>query len=198
MIEFKKNYKKLLPYDRRQYLCYLGDEINPSIEWYGVSFQLPGGFEGREIGLKEYLAAYETWFKNLIVQFGRESSWIVNHDDKDCEWFPNNEKNLTSLRSLFKENNIPNTFKGALIFTKEYLVKFSRDLIKYPTAVFNKKGLLYRDLDISHSELPFIIKIFHHRDIHLLSTDKALLTRVVKENRTSLFIVREYRGTSLR
>jgi hypothetical protein len=101
------------------------------------------------------------------------------------------------LRNLFKENDIPNTFKGALIFDSEDLLKFSRDLIKYPTAVFNKKGLLYSDLDISHSKLPFIIKIFHHRNIHFLSTDKELLRKLIKKNASSSFIVREYRGTSL-
>ena len=131
------------------------------------------------------------------MQFDARSSWVVNHDDKDREWFPNKQKNLTSLRALFKENNIPNTFTGALIFDCEDLLKFSRDLIKYPTAVFNKKGSLYSDLDISHSELPFIIKIFHHRDIHFLSTDKELLRQLVIKNTSGSFIVREYRGTSL-
>ncbi|MNR43714.1 hypothetical protein D3C85_1623630 [compost metagenome] len=66
--------------------------------------------------------------------------WIVNHEDKDLEWLPNNEDNLISLRTLFKERGIPNTFKGAIIFTKDDLLKFSKDLISYPYSVLNKDG----------------------------------------------------------
>jgi hypothetical protein len=77
--------------------------------------------------------------------------WIVNHDDKDWKWFPNDEDNTTSLRTLFKCNNIPYSFKGALTFTTDDLLKFSRELISYPYTIFNKEGLLYSNLDISHS-----------------------------------------------
>jgi hypothetical protein len=130
------------------------------------------------------------------LQLGNASFWVVNYD-RDSKWFPNDEDNLTSLRTLFKQNNISNKFKGALIFTTGDLLKFSKDLIAYPIAVFNEHGLLYNDLDISHGELPFIIKISGHSNIDFLSTDKELLRKVVGENRSSLFIVREYRATSL-
>jgi hypothetical protein len=197
MIEFKKNVNKALPYDRRQYIEFLIDDFEPSTKWYGVSFQLPGGFEGREIDLTEYIEKYESWFKNIILRFDNGSFWIVSHDDKDLNWFPNDENNLISLRTLFNQNNIPNTFRGALIFTKGDLLEFSRDLISYPFAVFNEDGLLHKNLDISHSELPFIIKISGHMNIDLLSTNKELLREVANENSSSIFIVREYRGTSL-
>jgi hypothetical protein len=196
MIEFRKSFKKALPYDREEYMDFLGNHFYSYTEWYGVSFQLPGGYEGRDISLTEYLEAYEEWFKNTILQLDNALSWIVNHD-RDSKWFPNDEDNLTSLRTLFKQNDIPNKFKGALIFTTEDLLNFSRDLITYPIAVFDKHGLLYHDLDISHGELPFVIKISGHSNIDLLSTDKELLKKVVCENNSSLFIVREYRGTSL-
>jgi hypothetical protein len=163
--------------------------------WSFIS--ITGGFEGRDISLTEYLESYERWFRNIILQFDNTSSWIVNHDNRDAIWFPNEEDSLPSLRTLFRQNNIPNKFKGALIFKTGDLLKFSTDLITYPTAVFNKHGLLYDDLDISHGELPFIIKITHHRDIDFLSTDKELLRKVLNENHSSLFIIREYRGTSL-
>lgn len=159
MIAFKKNVKKALPYDREQYLYFLDQDVNSAAKWYGVSFQLPGGYEGRKIGLAEYLEAYEQWFKAIISQLDKGSSWTVNHDDKDMKWLPNEEDNLTALRTLFKQNHIPNEFEGALLFTKDDLLKFARELISYPLAVFNEVGLLYTDLAISHSELPFVIKI---------------------------------------
>ncbi len=197
MVEFIKNVKKALPYDREEYIDFLGYKFYTYVKWYGVSFQLPGGFEGRDISLTEYLESYESWFRNVILQFDSTSSWIVNHDDRDDIWFPTKEDSLPTLRTLFKQNNIPNKFKGALIFTADDLLKFCKDLIIYPTAVFNKPGLLYDDVDISYSELPFIIKITHHRNIDFLSTDKEYLRKVVNQNHSSLFIVREYRGTSL-
>ena len=195
MIEFRKSFKKALPYDREEYVDFLGNHFYSYTEWYGVSFQLPGGYEGRDISLTEYLEAYEGWFKNVILQLDNGSIWFVNHD-RDSKWFPNEEDNLTSLRTLFKQNDIPNKFKGALIFTTKDLLKFYKDLITYPTTVFNKHGWLYNDLDISHGELPFIIKISGHSNIDFLSTDKGLLKKVVDQNRLNLFIAREYRGTS--
>lgn len=197
MIEFKKNVEKALPYDRRQYLEYFDDDFDSSTKWYGVSFQLPGGYEGREIGLMEYLEAYERWFKAIVLQLDNGSFWIVNHDDKDLQWLPNDEDNLISLRTLFKQNNIQNEFKGALSFTKDDLLKFSKDLISYPLAVFDATDVLYKDLDISHSELPFIIKISGHANIDLLSTDKDLLKEVSDANTSNGFILKPYRGTSL-
>jgi hypothetical protein len=196
MIEFRKSFKKALPYDREEYIDFLGNHFYSYTEWYGVSFQLPGGYEGRDISLTEYLEAYEGWFKNVILQLDNGSVWVVNHD-RDSKWFPNDEDNLTSLRTLFKQYDIPNKFKGALIFKTGDLLKFSKDLITYSIAVVNEHGRLYNDLDISHDKLPFIIKISGHSNIDFLSTDKELLKKVVNENRSSLFIVREYRGTSL-
>jgi len=197
MIEFIKNVKKVLPYDREEYLDFLGNHFYSYTEWYGVSFQLPGGFEGREIGLEEYLEAYERWFKNVVMQLDNASFWIVNIEQKrNFGWFPNYENNLISLRNLFRQNNIPNKFKGALVFTTDDLIKFSKDIITYPIAVFNKEGLLYDDLDISNSKLPFIIKISAHCNIHFLSTDKELLRKVVNENAGS-FILKTYTGTTL-
>lgn len=197
MIEFRKDVKKVLPYDREQYLDFFDEDFNSSIKWYGVSFQLPVGHEGRTISLSEYLEAYEKWFKAIISHLDNGSLWIVNHDDKDLQWFPNDENNLSSLRTLFKQNNIPNEFIGALSFTKEDLLKYANDLISYPLAVFNAPNALYKNLDISHSELPFIIKISGHANIHILSTDKEFLKEIVAANTSNSFILKPYRGTSL-
>lgn len=196
MIEFKKDVKKVLPYDRRQYREFWDDEIDSSTEWYGVAIQLPGAYEGKVRGLTEFVEVYEGLFKNVISKLDTGSFWIINHDYKDLKWFPNDEDNLTSLRTLFKQNNIPNAFKGALIFTKDNLLEFSRDLISYPSAVFNEDGLYYSSLDISHGKLPFVIKIYGRFSIDFLSTNKELLAEVANENRSDIFIVREFRSNS--
>lgn len=189
MIEFKKNVKDLLPYNRKQYLT--------RSEWFGVSFQLPGVFEGNDIGIKSYLEAYYEWFNKVISKLDNGSKWIVNHDFIDEDWFPNEQNNLKKLRTLFKQNGIKNSFVGALLFTKDDLLKFSKDLICYPYSVFNKKEFLYNDLDISQSNQTFVIKISGHLNIDFLSTDLDFLRKVVKENTNDLFILKEYRGTKL-
>jgi hypothetical protein len=201
MIEFKKNVNKAIPYDRQHYLEFLSDHLAANLasstKCYGVSFQLPGGFEGRAISLTEYLDAYENWFKNIIKQFDNGSDWIVNHDITCAKWFPNNEDNLSTLRTLLRENYIPKEFNGALIFTTDDLLKFSEELISYPIAVFNRPATVYHNLDISNSKIPFIFKISNHANIDLLSTDKNLLKAVVEANTSDGFILRPYRGTSL-
>lgn len=193
MIEFKKNVKKVLTYDREQYLNFFNDESESSVVWYGVSFQLNNG--GRKIGLSEFVDNYAGLFKDVVIKFDNGSDWIVNHDDKDLKWLPNDEDNLTSLRTLFKYRNVPNTFKGALIFKKDDLFEFSRDLITYPFALFYKEGLLYKNLDISHGELQFIMKISGHMNIDFLSTNKELLREVVNENASNVFNIKIYTGT---
>jgi hypothetical protein len=195
MVEFKTNVNKVLPYDRWKYREFLDDDVDSCTEWFGVSFQLDT--EGEKIGLTEFIKNYERLFKNIVLKLDNGSFWIVNHDDKDLKWFPNDEVNLVSLRSLFKQNNISNTFRGALIFSKDDLLEFSKNLISYPFVVFNEDGLLYKNLDISHGELQFIIKISGHMNIDLLSTNKMLLREVVIENSSNVFNIKEYRDTSL-
>jgi hypothetical protein len=195
MIEFKKVINKILPYNREQYFDFLDDDCDSQSYWYAVSFQIKSRDE-RQVDIKN-VDVFESLFKNLILKLDNNSCWIVNHDDKDLKWFPNDEDNLTSLRTLFKQNIVPNTFIGALIFTKDDLLKFAKDLISYPYTVFNKEGLLYKNLDISHSELQFIIKTTGHLTIDLLSTDKELLRKVINDNSSSYFNIKEYRGTSL-
>ena len=197
MVEFKKNVKKALPYDRDKYLEFWDDENDLTNGWNGVSIQLPGASEGKQFGLVEFVENYNDLFKKIVLRLDNGSSWIINHDNKDYVWFPNDEANLTPLRLLFKHNNVPNKFKGALIITKDDLLRFSRELISYPSAVFNEEGLYYRSLDISHGELQFIIKIYGRFSIDLQSTDKELLKKVIKENSSSSFIIKEFRGSSI-
>lgn len=193
MIKFTKNVKKILPYNRGHYISYLDDEFNSPIKWYGVSFLL--GSE--ENGLVKYVKIYECLFKNIVSKLDNGSIWILNHDDKDLAWFPNNVDNLTLLRNLFRQNNVPNAYRGALVLTKDDLLKLSKEIITYPYAVNNKESLLYKNLDISHGELSFIIKIYSDFCIDLLSTDKELLKEIINDKLSDNFIVKEYRGSSL-
>jgi hypothetical protein len=187
MIEFKKNVEELLPYDRRKYIS--------GSKWQGVSFQLNTVILDND--LTNYIKFYKPFFKSIISQLDNGSPWIVNHDDKDLRWFPNDEVNLTPLRTLFTKNSISNDFKGALVFSKNDLLKFSKELISYPFSVFNEEREKYKDLDISHSELKFVIHISGHQNIDLLSTDKELLKKGIIEHIASPFIIKPYRGTSL-
>jgi len=147
--------------------------------------------------LNKFVEMYEDLFKSVVLKLDNSSFWIVNHDDKDLNWFPNDADNLTHLRTLFKKRNVPNTFKGALVFTTDDLLEYSKDLISYPFAILHKDGFLYKNLDISHGELQFIIKISGHLNIDFLSTKQELLREVLNENSSSTFIVKEYKGTSL-
>lgn len=59
MIEFSTKVNELLPYNRKQYIALK--------KWYGVSFQLPDVFEGKDIGLDIYLTAYEDCLKTSSI-----------------------------------------------------------------------------------------------------------------------------------
>lgn len=200
MVKFKKKFENILPYSRQQYIEFFDDDFIPAIKstrWYGVSFQLPGAVLGNKIELNKYVEIYEPLFTNVVSRLDSGSFWIVNHDDKDLKWLPNNEHNLAHLRALFKSRKIKNEFKGALIFTTDELLEYSKDLITYPYVVFDKDGYLYKNLDISHAKLQFIIKISGHLNIDFLSTDEKLLREVVNENSSNLFVVNQYRRNDL-
>jgi hypothetical protein len=188
MITFKKNIKELLPYDRQEYYTFKN--------WYGVSLQLPGVFEGKVIPKIEFIQIYEPIFVNIVTKLDNGKPWIVNHEFEEYAWFPNRQKNLPKLRGLFEENNIPNEFKGALMFSKEDLLKYAKDLMIYPNRVING-AKCYQNIDISHSDLPFVIKTSGHTELILVSTDKNLLREIVDQNSPSPIIKRELSGTSL-
>jgi hypothetical protein len=101
---------------------------------------------------------------------------------------------LPDLRTLFKRNDISNSFKGAVIFSAPDLIAYSKELVSYPYAVSGKKGVLYRDLDISHSVLPAIIRISGHLNIDFISTDENIFRKIINLNFANEFIVKEYRG----
>ncbi|MBW7675117.1 hypothetical protein [Chryseobacterium chendengshani] len=185
MIEFKEKVIDILPYNRKRYLSLK--------EWYGISFQKPN--DEKEKNLLGFIDCYEPLFKTLIQQFDNRYPWVVNHDYMDKNWFPNEDNTLMLLRNLFKENNIPNTFKGAMIFTTDDLLRYTKELISYPYAVFSQKDILYSDIDISNSEIQLVIKISGHLNIDLLSTDLNLLKKIVNNNSLNDFEIIKYRGT---
>jgi len=187
MIEFKKNIEKILPYNKEQYFDFLDDDLDIVSDWHGVSIQIADGKTEIDINIDRYIEI----FKTIILKLDKDLPWIINHYYKDMNWFPNDNDNLNSFRTLFKENNIPNTFKGSIIFMKDDLMKFAKDLIMYPYV------LSYRDLDISHSVIPFIIKITNHLTIDLISTDKTTLKLIVDNVFSKDITIKEYREISL-
>jgi hypothetical protein len=170
MIEFKRDIEKILPYNRKNYLGYQAD-TDFSVKWYGASFQVVEIADQKNASFQQYLEMYEPLFKNIVLEFDKSSSWIVSHD-KAVPWFPNEYDNLPDLRTLFKRNDISNSFIGAVIFFTPDVIQYSKDLVSYPYSVTGRKGVLYRDLDISHSELPAIIRISGHLNIDFISTDE--------------------------
>lgn len=192
MIEFKSDVENILPYNRKSYLGYqAGTDV--SVKWYGASFQVVEIADQKNASFQQYLELYEPLFKNIVLDFDNDSSWIVSHD-RDVRWFPNEYDNLPDLRTLFKRNDISNSFKGAVIFPTPDLIVYSRELVSYPYAVPGKKGVLYRDLDISHSELPAIIRISGHLNIDFISTEENIFRKIRHADFASGFVVKEYRG----
>jgi hypothetical protein len=86
MIEFKRNFKEILPYDRQQLGDFLEDPNGSPENWKGVSFQLPGGSEGKQIDFNGYVETYKPLFNKVVSKFGNSSFWIVNHEAKDLKW----------------------------------------------------------------------------------------------------------------
>lgn len=189
MVTFEQNVTAVLPYSRVHYQAHRN--------WYGFSFQLEGGYEGRKIDFTTFVEKYEPWFTQVISRMDNGSGWIVNHNDKDMSWFPDDQDSLAALRTLFQQHHIPGSFKGAVILTKDDLLQYSRDLITYPFAVSGKENSLYCDLAISHGELPFVIRVSAHRNIDLLSTDITILKTFVNDPAEAPFIIRAYNGTTL-
>jgi hypothetical protein len=101
------------------------------------------------------------------------------------------------LRRLFKERGVSGSFSGALTFSLSDLFMFSEDLILYPCAVFDDQDSLYKDLDISHSNLQFIIKVSSHMCVDFLSTNKHILRELIEENSGGLFNITEYRSNPI-
>jgi hypothetical protein len=193
MIEFKRTFEKLLPYNRKNYLGYQAD-TDFSVKWYGASFQMAEIADQKNASFQLYLEKYEPLFTNIVLDIDNGSSWIVSHDIKGVPWFPNEYDNLPDLRTLFKRNDILTTFKGAVIFSTADLGEYSKELVSYPYTVTGRKGVLYRDLDISHSELPAIIRISGHLNIDFISTEKNIFKKIRHADFASGFVVKEYRG----
>lgn len=200
-VAFQPNVQALLPYNRNRYQHYLGSDADSHTPWHGVSFQLASEAHnisrGINFGLTKFIENYEALFKQVVSTFDDGSFWIVMHDKCDDWWLPNEEQTLPALRALFAQYQVLNRFKGALLLKKQEVFTFARELLSYPTGVFGRKRSLYSDVDVSHSTLPFIIKISSHLNVDFLSTNQALLREVVKDHRSPVFTIKSYTGTSL-
>lgn len=185
MIEFKKNIDKILPYNKGQYFDFLDDDLDTASEWDGISIQIANNKTEVDLNIDRYIEI----FKAILLKFDQDLPWIINHYYKDMNWFPNDDDNLNSFRLLFKTNNIPTTFKGSIIFMKDDLIKYAKDLIMYPYI------LSYRDLDISHSAMPLIIKTTNHLTIDLISTDKTILNLMANTISSNNFTIKKYTRT---
>ena len=196
MVKFRKTVARLLPYNRTHYMRAWRGRKETDAKWYGYSFQLDEDERTVSYALNTYkpmfIDIYQPFFEEVVLSFGSTSRWIINHDNKDMAWLPNNENNLQRLRSLFKSNNVPFSFKGGLEFDTEDLLLFSKELMLYPTSVFNREQTCYKNLDISNKEIPFIIKTTGHLDIDLLSTDKGLLEKFAGKKMKGSYVI-QYR-----
>ena len=196
MVKFRKTVARLLPYNRTHYMRAWRGRKETDAKWYGYSFQLDEDERTVSYALNTYkpmfIDIYQPFFEEVVLSFGSTSRWIINHDNKDMAWLQNNENNLQRLRSLFKSNNVPFSFKGGLEFDTEDLLLFSKELMLYPTSVFNREQTCYKNLDISNKEIPFIIKTTGHLDIDLLSTDKGLLEKFAGKKMKGSYVI-QYR-----
>ena len=169
-----------------------GDDF--SVKWYGASFQVVEIADQKDPSFQQYLEMYEPLFKNIVSAFDNGSSWIVSLDTDRRPWFPHENDQLPHLRTLFKQSDILTTFKGAVIFSTPDLLVYSKDLISYPYALPGMKGVFYRDLDISHSKLPAIIRISGHLNIDFITTEENIFRKIRHADFASGFVVKEYIG----
>ncbi|MBX2906664.1 MAG: hypothetical protein KF744_11540 [Taibaiella sp.] len=185
MIEFAPLPEKILPYDRSSYIAYLSDEVDS--EWQGVSFQIDSS--RGHVSQEGALAEYKNLTENTIQQFDGEDHWVVNHDDKDLAWLRAGSERLAALSAAFSSNGVAGNFTGALIVDKNQLIGLLDDLILYPYM------LSYKNIDISHGKIPFVIKISSHFNVDLLTPDKKLLQTIAGRVSLPIFKVLNYSGS---
>lgn len=187
----------MLPYDREQYLDFFDEEVdlsNPTPRWFGVSLQLEP-IQNQKLYLvtneiiEHSIDVLSMAFEAIVSKLDQNQCWIVNHDDKDMEWFPigKDDEMLPELKALFQRNNVSNSYKGSLVLLKDELLVLARDLMSYPYR------FSYKNLDISHCELQFVVKITGHLTIDLLSTDQMLIQRIESDSLLSTFAKMRYR-----
>jgi hypothetical protein len=173
---FIKHYRRLLPYKKNKYISSLEHDFGPDKQWYGISIQSVDHKEDSTFLIKFCTAIFE----KLIRNYDNGSSWIISHDDKDMPWFYKNAKKdiLSNLWKLFHNHNTPRDFRGGIrLDTDTILENLLNDLIIYPFI------LSYKNLDISSSSVPFIIKISDHLCIDVLTTD----TKTIEEVKSMKF-----------
>ena len=198
MERFVKEVSNVLPYDREQYLDFFDEDVdlpNPTPRWFGVSLQL-ASIQNQKLSvstneiIEHSIDLLLLALKTIVSMLDKSRFWIVNHDDKDMEWFPvgKNGEMVPELKAFFQQNNVPNSYRGSLVFSKDDLLLIGRDLVSYPYR------FSYKNLDISHSELQFVIKITGHLTIDLLSTNQTLIHQIMNDGSLSTFVKINYRS----
>lgn len=177
MIVFEKSIDRVLPYNRVKYRQFLNEECNLNEPgWVGVSLQC-----NRVIhSMDAFVELFEPLVLEIIELYENGNCWIVNHDDKDLKWIPEINSNLSCLKNEFTASNIPFSFKGGLLLELDSLQSLIKDFLAYPLSAFSEEGSFYKNLDISHWEKEFIIKITSHATIDLLSTSEFELSTALK------------------
>lgn len=175
-------YHSLLPYSKEGYLSYLDDDVIETVKWYGISIQPFNQIE------EHALTAMADIFLSLIDYFDSGYDWIMAHDDKDLPWFTQRTHTgaFKNTLALFGKYKIPANFIGGLSVPRAILSgKLLTEVISYPFI------LSYKNIDVSHSTIPLIIKIKDHLTIDALSTDITLI-----EQARSMEILNQYRIVS--
>jgi hypothetical protein len=199
-VAFLESGRTVPPYNRNPYRRYWPGNEDARTPWYGASFQLASQAHrlarGIRVGLPEFLAHYEPFFKQLVAQFDDGACWMVAQDTPGYPWWPNQEPTLPALRALFAQHRVPNAFHGVLRMPTRAVLAFARELLSYPTGVFRRERSLYSDVLVCHGTRPVVLQISHHLNVDFLSPDLALVRAVVQEHRSAEFTIKPYRGTS--
>ncbi len=160
--------------------------------WHGVSLQLETIRNEKLLAAPEEIVnqaidILDRMFRHLIALLDDGNLWIVNHDDKDMQWFLDQSETLPRLREVFRHTKTPGTYRGSILMFDEDLLELSRELVTYAYA------LSYKNLDVSHGTRPVVIKATGHLTLDILSTDFELMSHMLADSSLDVFTKVPYR-----
>ena len=195
MVVFRKDVSQRLPYDRDKYMAYFdedNDTFDRNVIWHGVSLQQTeirneSLYQVSDAVVTNSIDCLEKVFKEIMSSLDQGLPWVVNHDDLDLPWFREKGNTMPKMRDLFRQMDIPISFVGCLLFSTDDLGELARELTTYSYI------LPHKNLDVSHSKLPFVMKLTGHLTLDLLSTDMALITKILDDGIVDYFLKIPYR-----